>query len=269
MKSERHAPQRPKPKRIQLARGNEARSGPRDQIFARPLPKVDDFHFGAETANVFDDMLPRSVPFYPEIQRMTGELVADFAAPGTAIYDLGCSTATTMLHIAKALPPGLDTRFVGIDSSEEMLGIARQKLEASAFPWPFELRFADMNQGVEIHQASVVLMVLTLQFIRPLYRESLVRSIHAGLEDNGCVILVEKVLGEDSTFNRLFIKHYYEMKRRSGYSELEIAQKREALENVLVPYRLEENRDLLRKQGFSQVDVFFKWYNFCGILARK
>ena len=269
MKSE-HKPDKHSPSsRVQPPRAEGARSVPRDEIFARPRPKVDDFHFGAETATVFDDMLPRSVPYYEEIQRMIAELVADFAAPGTAIYDLGCSTATTLLQIATALPPDLDTRFIGIDSSEEMLAIARKKLEANAFPWPFELRCGDMNQGIQINQASVVLMVLTLQFIRPLYRESLVRSIYDGMTENGCVILVEKVLGEDSTFNRLFIKHYYEMKRRSGYSDLEIAQKREALENVLVPYRLEENRDLLMKQGFRQVDVFFKWYNFCGILARK
>ena len=89
------------------------------------------------------------------------------------------------------------------------------------------------------------------------------------LQENGCLILVEKVLGESSTCNRLFIEHYYEFKKRNGYSELEIAQKREALENVLIPYRLEENKELLRGQGFSQVDVFFKWYNFCGILAIK
>ena len=255
--------------RVQLVTPGYPKQRLRDEIFARPLPKVDDFHFGAETATVFDDMLPRSVPFYDEIQRMIGELVADFVAPGTVIYDLGCSTATTFLEIAKALPRDLETRFVGIDSSEEMLGIARAKLAESAFPWPCDLRCGDMNLGVQINDASVVLMVLTLQFIRPLYRESLVRSIHEGLADNGCVILVEKVLGEDSTFNRLFIKHYYEMKRRNGYSDLEIAQKREALENVLIPYRLEENRDLLKRQGFRQVDVFFKWYNFCGILARK
>jgi tRNA (cmo5U34)-methyltransferase len=245
------------------------KAGLRDEVFARPLPRVDDFHFGAETATVFDDMLPRSVPFYREIQRMIGDLVADFAAPGTAIYDLGCSTATTFLQIAKVLSADLEVSFVGIDSSEEMLGIARRKLAQGAFSWPVELRHGDLNQGVRIENASVVMMVLTLQFIRPLYRESLVRSLYQGLADNGCVILVEKVLAEDSTLNRLFIQHYYEMKRRNGYSDLEIAQKREALENVLVPYRLEENRDLLRKQGFRQVDVFFKWYNFCGIVARK
>jgi tRNA (cmo5U34)-methyltransferase len=269
MKSEQDRSVPAQRKRFKTSGPEVTKDGPRDEIFARPLPRVDDFNFGAETATVFDDMLPRSVPFYDEIQRMIGEIVADFAAPRTKIYDLGCSTATTFLQIAKGLPADLEASFVGIDSSEEMLGIARRKLTERGFPWPFELRHGDMNQGVQIDNASVVLMVLTLQFIRPLYRESLVRSIYEGLADNGCVILVEKVLAEDSTFNRLFIQHYYEMKRRNGYSDLEIAQKREALENVLIPYRLEENRDLLRKQGFQQVDVFFKWYNFCGIVARK
>ena len=89
------------------------------------------------------------------------------------------------------------------------------------------------------------------------------------MRHNGCLLLVEKVLGEHSTFNRLFIKHYYEMKARNGYSELEISQKREALENVLVPYRLEENKELLLNAGFRHVDVFFKWYNFCGMIALK
>jgi tRNA (cmo5U34)-methyltransferase len=113
------------------------------------------------------------------------------------------------------------------------------------------------------------MMLLTLQFVRPLVRNRLVESIQRGMTDNGCLILVEKVLGENSTFNRLFIKHYYEMKMRNGYSELEIAQKREALENVLVPYRLEENKAMLNEAGFRHVDVFFKWYNFCGIIAIK
>jgi tRNA (cmo5U34)-methyltransferase len=112
-------------------------------------------------------------------------------------------------------------------------------------------------------------MVLTLQFLRPLHREKLIADIFAGLRENGGLILVEKVLGEDSHFNRLFIKHYYDYKRRNGYSETEIAQKREALENVLIPYKLLENRQLLLKSGFRYVDVFFKWYNFCGIVAIK
>lgn len=241
----------------------------RDEVFARPRPKIDDFNFGKETAVVFDDMLGRSVPYYGEIQRMIGELVADFAAEGTTIYDLGCSTCTTFLQIGKTLPQDLNVRFVGVDSSTEMLEIARRKLAEARFARPFELKCADLNQGVVIEDASVVLMVLTLQFIRPLYRERLIRSIHQGMVENGCLMLVEKVLGERSTFNRLFIKYYYDMKKRNGYSDLEIAQKREALENVLIPYRLDENRELLRKCGFEHVEVFFKWYNFCALVAMK
>jgi tRNA (cmo5U34)-methyltransferase len=240
-----------------------------DKIFAAPRPRIDDFNFGEETAVVFDDMLGRSVPFYDEIQRMVAELSADFASPGSSVYDLGCSTCTTFLNIDKLLAPEVDVNFVGIDSSEEMLVIARQKLDDSKFRHPVTLRCSDLNQGLEIHDASVVLLVLTLQFVRPLYRDAIIRSIRDGMRDNGCLILVEKVLGESSTYNRLFIRHYYEMKKRNGYSELEIAQKREALENVLIPYRLEENRELLRAQGFRNIDVFFKWYNFCGIIAMK
>jgi tRNA (cmo5U34)-methyltransferase len=240
-----------------------------DRLFAAPRPRIEDFDFGRETAVVFDDMLERSVPLYEEQQRMVGELAADFATDGSRLYDLGCSTCTSFLHVARCLPPELRLRFVGVDSSPEMLDLARRKLAEAAFPHPYELRRADLDHGVETPGASVVLLVLTLQFVRPLFRTRLIREVYQGLEEHGCLILVEKVLGESSTCNRLFIKHYYEHKRRNGYSELEIAQKREALENVLVPYRLEENRDMLRSQGFQQVDIFFKWYNFCGLVAIK
>ncbi len=243
--------------------------GVRDEIFAVPTKRIADFDFGKETAAVFDDMLGRSVPFYDEIQKMIGELVSDFAAEGTAIYDLGCSTGTTFLQIAQTVPRDRNVRYVGVDYSPEMLEIARRKLSGSGFGRPFELECADLNAGVRIDGASVVLMVLTLQFVRPLYRQRVIRSIYDGLTENGALILVEKVLGENSTFNRLFIDHYYEMKRENGYSELEISRKREALENVLIPYRLEENKELLRDQGFRHVDVFFKWYNFCAIIATK
>jgi tRNA (cmo5U34)-methyltransferase len=240
-----------------------------DAIFADRRDRIDDFDFGAETAAVFDDMLDRSVPLYGEIQRMTGELVSEFVEDGTSVYDLGCSTATTILHVARFIPSHLTAKFVGVDSSPEMLDIAREKLREHGFPYPCELKCADLNDGVNVVDASVVLLLLTLQFVRPLNRERLLRSIQQGMEKGGCVVLVEKVLGDDSTLNRLFIERYYDMKRRNGYSDLEIAQKREALENVLVPYRLDENIRLLKEVGFSAADVFFKWYNFTGIIAVK
>ena len=239
----------------------------KDQIFSEKRDLIQNFDFGEETANVFDDMLDRSVPFYGEIQRMIGELCSDFAVPGSNIYDLGCSTGNTFLAIEKQIPP--DVTLIGVDSSEEMLAKAEKKLDGSGLKGRHQLLCADLNKGVPIANASVVILNLTLQFVRPLNRAKVIQTIFEGTNPGGCLILVEKVLTENSTLNRLFIKNYYEMKKRNGYSEMEIAQKREALENILIPYHYAENRELLLNHGFAGCDVFFRWYNFCAMIAIK
>lgn len=252
---------------IGSAESRKGQSEGHDNIFAEEKPIIEDFKFGKETASVFDDMVDRSVPFYREIQRMSGEIAGDFGVPGTNLYDLGCATGTTMLMFDELVDPGV--RFVGVDNSDEMLAKTRQKLEAQKMARAFDLVNADLNQGPLIENASVAVMILTLQFVRPMHRERVIRKIYEQLNDNGCLILVEKITLEDSLLNRLFIKHYYEMKRRNGYSTTEITLKREALENVLIPYRYEENRDMLLQTGFRSVEEFFRWYNFCGVVAVK
>ena len=226
-----------------------------------------DFTFDSKTAGVFDDMVQRSVPFYEEIQRMTCELAGDFAVNGTRLYDIGCATGTTLQTLDPILDPSIE--FVGVDNSEDMLAKARDKLKHVAERRPLTLINSDIHASFQIENASVVMMILTLQFIRPLNREDLLRRINESLGENGCLILVEKVTGPYSLLNRLFIEHYYDFKRRSGYSEMEISQKREALENVLIPYHIQENRELLFKSGFTQIEEYFRWYNFCGIVAVK
>ena len=240
---------------------------PADHIFAEPVERARDFAFDRRTAKVFDDMLGRSVPFYDEIQRMTGEIAADFAAPGTNLYDLGCSTGTTLAELEPLVDPTV--RFIGVDSSAEMLEKAREKLGRFPSSRRRDLVRADLHELPTIENASVVILTLTLQFVRPLHRQQLIHTICEGTTEQGCLVLVEKLTEADTLFNRLFIKYYYNMKRRNGYSELEIAQKREALENVLIPYRLEENRDLVLRAGYTKFQMFFRWYNFCGMLAVK
>ena len=239
----------------------------KDRLFRQKHRTVPDFNFGKKTAAVFDDMLERSVPFYGEIQRMIGEIAAEFARELTNVYDLGCSTGNVFLALDPLVPEPV--RFVGVDSSPDMLKRAREKLKQYRVRRTVELVCADLNKGVRISNASVVIMNLTLQFVRPLYRAKLMRMIADGMNDNGCLVLVEKVLSRHAMLNRLFIKYYYAFKERQGYSKLEISQKREALENVLIPYQIEENRELLLKNGFRECDVFFKWYNFSGLIALK
>lgn len=240
----------------------------KDRLFtAKNSCKPGGFNFGKKTAEVFDDMLGRSVPLYDELQRMIGELAAEFAQPGTNIYDLGCSTGITLSTLHSSVPANV--KLIGIDYSPDMLEKCRARFAKEGSKRKYSLICRDLNKPFQVKNASVVVLNLTLQFIKPVYRDRLIRAIHEGLTDNGCLILVEKVLGNNTAFNRMFVKFYYELKKRQGYSEMEIARKREALENVLIPYRLDENRRLLARNGFSSIDVFYKWYNFCGMAAIK
>jgi tRNA (cmo5U34)-methyltransferase len=240
---------------------------PHDQLFANPRDQVYDFNFDQKTAAVFDNMVDRSVPFYGEIQRMVGEIAGDFAVPGTSLYDLGCATGTTLMVLDQMVAPGV--HFVGIDNSDEMLHKTREKLILSETQRSYELIEADLHERPFVTNASVVVVVLTLQFVRPLYRAQIIENIYEGLRENGCLILVEKVTSAHTMINRFFINYYYDFKKRNNYSNLEIAQKREALENVLIPYRWEENREMLQHAGFNHIEEFFRWYNFSAMLAVK
>lgn len=238
-----------------------------DQIFKTKLEKPSDFKFDSAVVNVFDDMVVRSVPFYLEIQRMITEIAFAYAKPDTSLYDLGCSTGTTLLSLDSVLDKSI--RFTGIDDSDQMLDTCRKNFEARNISRPYELVNCDLNRHVEISNASVVILCLTLQFVRPVCRPGLLKSICDKMNAGGCIIIIEKVLGETSEFNRKFIDYYYDMKRRNNYDNIEIAQKREALENVLVPYKVSEDMRLLSDAGFHSGEIFFKWYNFAGFIALK
>ncbi|WP_225872413.1 carboxy-S-adenosyl-L-methionine synthase CmoA [Pedobacter frigidisoli] len=239
----------------------------KDLVFSDEIKKPSDFKFGKAVANAFDDMVGRSVPFYAEIQRMIFELAAEHALPGTTLVDLGCSTGTTMIGINSLVSE--DIRFVGIDDSGEMLQKCEAKLSEVKFTRPYELIMADLHGEVKIENASVVILCLTLQFVRPIYREKLLKRIYDGMVPGGALIVSEKILAENTIFNRDFISYYYDYKRRNDYSEMEISQKREALENVLIPYKLSENVKMLEEAGFVAIEIFFKWYNFSGFIAIK
>jgi tRNA (cmo5U34)-methyltransferase len=243
----------------------------RDELFRHGAPRGGDFVFDASVAAVFDDMIARSVPFYDEQQRMLAELVQRFARPGAAVHDLGCATATTLIRLARAFEAGEGHRLVGHDRSEPMLRQARERIDAEGLTQRIELRRADLEDPaqLQLENAGVVLCCWTLQFIRPLQREALVRRVYDALADGGALIVTEKVLSNEPELDREFIDCYYAHKARSGYSATEIHRKREALENVLVPYRIDENRALFRRCGFEPVDTFFQWFNFAGFLCLK
>jgi len=241
----------------------------RDRVFD-DAGRIADFEFNERVARVFDDMVARSVPYYDEVQRLQADLAVDFLPRAASlVYDLGCSTGTTLQLIAAhpRCPEG--ARFVGVDNAPAMLAQAEAKLAPHLAAGRVELLHADLNAGIELQPCRLVLLNWTLQFVRPLYRESLMRRIFEALEPGGALFLSEKVLVSDSLLNRLYIEHYLRLKRSRGYSDVEVQRKREALENVLVPYRVEENREMLERAGFRSIDLFFRWLNFACWVALK
>ena len=242
----------------------------KDTVFASTAARASDFHFDEEVAVVFDDMLIRSIPLYLEQQNLIQEITEKFYQKETRIIDLGCSTATTLINIGKSISP--TPSLVGYDNSEPMLDKARVNIEEAGLSENTEIRFGDFNElldEVDLTNSSVVTLCWTLQFVRPLNRDALIRKIYDSLQTGGALIVTEKTLTNDSNMNRFFIDFYYNFKRRNGYSEEEILKKREALENVLIPYRFDENFELFRRNGFQIVETFFQWYNFAGFLCVK
>mgnify|MGYP003578505516 FL=1 len=240
-----------------------------DTIFRR-ITKSTDFAFDAKVSAVFDDMVSRSVPHYTELQHMLADLAAQFLPEENGLVcDLGCSTGTTIELLARHPRVPQSTRFLGLDNAPDMLDRARAKLEPHVDSGRVTLLEADLNAGVDLPHCHVVLMNWTLQFVRPLHRESVIRHVAGRLECPGALLLSEKVLVSNSMLNRAYIELYLRYKKSNGYSDEEIQRKREALENVLVPYRVDENIEMLRRSGFATVDVFFRWFNFASFVALK
>ena len=241
----------------------------KDSIFAGTSARASDFEFDKKVAGVFDDMVERSVPFYREFQHMVVELARELAVDGGRVYDLGCATATTLINLQQTLQ-GRAEAYIGYDNSQAMLDKAAAKAKQAGLADKIQLKIGDLlDDRLPLEKAGVVTMCWTLQFIRPPERLTLVRRIHQNMLPGGLLIVIDKVLNENGPTNNLFVKLYYDFKRRNGYSDEEIVRKREALENVLIPYKIDENLKLFKEAGFRVAEPFFQWYNFAGFLCLK
>jgi tRNA (cmo5U34)-methyltransferase len=238
----------------------------KDTIYQDPQHPAD-FTFNARVADVFDDMLPRSVPCYHQVIDMTATLLARFVGKGERIYDLGCSTGTTLLELARRLA-ALEPALIGIDSSAAMIDKATRKAEMLAKQDTIRFIHGDIA-AVDLEPCGACILNYTLQFIRPMARKNFLARLHAALRPGGILIISEKVISHDLVVNRAFIDFYHDFKRSQGYTETEIARKRQALENILIPFSIKENIELLEKSGFSRAETFFQWFNFASFVAVK
>lgn len=251
--------------RMSNSNSNSNSGTKKDKYFADPMQDIQPFVFDHGVAEVFDDMVSRSVPFYHEIHQIIKDLANYYFKENDSIFDLGCSTGTTINLLSKHLW-GKRARFVGVDNSEAMIVKATEKL---AGLWhPYQL-LVDNIENVTMENAGIIVMNYTLQFIAKETRPNLLKKIHDDLRPGGLFVLTEKIDAKDEDIQQLLTSLYYDFKRRQGYSELEISQKREALEKVLIPHTPEAQLELLKDAGFNKTSMIFRWYNFACFIGIK
>jgi len=238
----------------------------KDRYFAKVIGNIPPFSFNAEVAEVFDDMVTRSVPLYRENQQLMVDILSRTLRAHETVYDLGCSTGAALVQIGTALKT-LNLHLVGLDDSLPMVEKARLKTKAFGLN-EAEIEAADITK-FSFAPCGAVVMNYTLQFLPLSERLPLLRKIYASLRPGGVLLLAEKIEADSPALQNLLTDVYYAFKSGNGYSELEISQKREALENVLIPVSPKAQVALLNEAGFRQTEMVMRWATFATFLAVK
>lgn len=243
-----------------------------DQLYGKPLKKIADFAFDDNVAEVFADMIERSVPGYSAIIPLIGMLAEHYIQKNSRCYDLGCSLGAVSFAITRFLQQSdknIDgCEIVAVDNAGAMLERCQAHIDVLQSTVPIHLQCEDIN-NVVIEKASVVVLNFTLQFISLDKRQALLEKIYKGLLPGGVLIISEKILAHDATQQNLLSDLHHVFKKANGYSDLEVSQKRTALENVLVPESLDAHHQRLNDIGFLDVVTWFQCFNFASILAVK
>lgn len=237
----------------------------KDRFYSERLEQVQPFEFNDKVAGVFDDMVSRSVPSYKEVHKIQLDVVDYHFKPGDRIVDLGCSTGMSFQILDKYLEKH-DVSFIGVDNSQPMLDKAAQKWENSERKPEW---ICSSLEDFAMPDSGIVLMNYTLQFLPPKKRDQLLKNIYASLRPGGVLFLSEKCHALDPKQESLWTDLYYDFKRRNGYSDLEISQKREALMESLRPWTVEENLSHLKAAGFEHVFSIFQHFQFFSLVAIK
>jgi tRNA (cmo5U34)-methyltransferase len=239
----------------------------RDRIFADRSADAGSFEFDDAVADVFPDMLERSIPGYAATIDAIGMLAARYVRCGTRCYDLGCSLGAATLAMRRSITAA-DCEIIAVDLAPAMIRRCRDLVSADDGEIDVSVIEGDVC-NIDIEQASMVVMNYTLQFLSLEQRDAMIRKIYDGLIDGGVFILSEKIIDEDPEVEQLLIEMHHEFKRQNAYSNLEISRKRTALENILIPETLAAHRARLQNAGFQHAGVWLRHFNFVSILATR
>ncbi|WP_445427701.1 carboxy-S-adenosyl-L-methionine synthase CmoA [Alishewanella sp. HL-SH05] len=239
----------------------------KDHVYAEPLAHIQDFRFDDAVADVFPDMIQRSIPGYQTIIQTIGKLTARYQQANSHYYDLGCSLGAASLSMRRHITAD-NCKVIAVDNSSAMIERCQRHLQAFRSDVPVDAILGDIRQ-LTIENAAVVVVNFTMQFLAPEDRQALLNKIYQGLKPGGLLIISEKFKADTPVNDELLIDLYHDFKRANGYSELEISQKRTALEKVMRPDTLATHNARLQQAGFHSHSVWFQCFNFCSMFALK
>lgn len=239
-----------------------------DNIYSKPLDKVESFSFDSQVVQVFPDMIKRSVPGYEKIINSIAMISKRCAQDNSNLYDLGCSLGAATLSMRRGIQGKQGCQIISVDNSEAMVASAKQYINAYKSDIPVTVIQDDIC-NIQIENASMVVLNFTLQFLTPEKRLNLLSNIYKGLLPGGVLVLSEKFIFEDETNHQLLIDLHLDFKRSQGYSELEISQKRSSLDNVLISDTIEQHTARLQQAGFKHNQLWYQCFNFGSILSIK
>jgi tRNA (cmo5U34)-methyltransferase len=238
-----------------------------DTLFSAPIDKLGDWTFDERVAEVFPDMIQRSVPGYSNIISMIGMLAERFVKPDTNVYDLGCSLGAATLSMRRNIKVS-GCEIIAVDNSPAMVERCRRHIDAFRADTPVNVIEADILD-IELKNASMVVLNFTLQFLEPDDRQRLLNQVYQGMRPSAALVLSEKFSFADKDVGELLFNMHHDFKRANGYSELEISQKRSMLENVMLTDSVETHKARLHQAGFQHTELWFQCFNFGSLIAVK
>lgn len=239
----------------------------RDNLYATDHQTVKDFTFDESVASVFPDMIQRSVPGYSTMVSSIGKLAEQFHQANSTVYDLGCSLGAATLSMRKYIKHQ-NCKIIALDNSNAMVERCQHNVKAYKSDVTVEVSLADIID-VELQPSSFIVMNFTLQFIPPEHRLDLVKKIYNALLPGGAFVMSEKLRWEDANIEHPINNLHLDFKRANGYSELEISQKRSAIENVMKIDTQQKHIERLNEAGFTSSSIWYQCFNFASFIAIK
>lgn len=219
-------------------------------------------NFSFDTIRDFDKHIELSIPNYKHIWELINSISTYFIIENSNVYDLGCSTGLglKLLTLKNKLK---NVKYIGYDISENLITEGTRNTNS------FLIQKEDItNENITFPNASLILMIFTLQFLPNYKKESILTKIYNSLISGAGFIITEKTIIETGKIQDIFTFSYYDFKE-NNFTREQILSKQYDLRYIMKNNTETEIIGMLKKVGFRYIETFFQSLQFKGWICIK